>query len=49
MTNKELYEAALDAINELFNDCSVSKKMAKENLEGLLDEIEVMIESLGLD
>lgn len=44
--NEQLYKKALDAITELFNDTSVSQEIAKENLEGLISEIEIMIDSL---
>lgn len=48
-TNKELYDKALEAITELFSDTSVSKETAIENLNTLLGEIEVMIESLEVE
>ncbi len=44
--NQELYDTAIYAIEELFGDTSVSKEKAKENLESLIHEIEVMIQSL---
>jgi len=47
MKNEELYKAALKAINALFADRSVSQEKAVENLEGLKEEIEILIESLG--
>jgi REP element-mobilizing transposase RayT len=47
MNNKQLYENALEAIRKLFADTSVDKDTAIENLEGLKDEIEILIESLG--
>lgn len=46
MTNEELYEKAIDAINDLFSDTSVSKEDAKGNLQGLLDEIAILMQSL---
>ncbi len=46
MTNTELYDRAVKAIQELHNDKSVSKEKAIENLETLKDEIEMMIEGL---
>lgn len=44
-----LYEAALDAIKRMFNDRSVSKEEAKRNLQALKDEIDILIDSLGID
>ena len=44
--SEELYDKALEAITELFNDDSVSKEQAIETLGALLNEIEIMIESL---
>jgi hypothetical protein len=46
MNNEELYKNALDAINKLFSDRSVSKEKAIENLEGLKEEIDTLIETL---
>jgi len=45
--NDQLYEKAVEAITELFSDKSVSQSEAKANLESLIGEIEIMIESLG--
>lgn len=47
--NEELYQEALKAINKLFGDTSVSQGKARENLENLIDEIQVMIDSLSED
>ena len=47
MNNEELYDVAMKAISELFGDKSVSRSTCRENLEGLISEIEIMIESLG--
>ena len=44
--NEQLYEQALKAIEKLFSDKSVSQEQAKENLESLISEIEIMIESM---
>lgn len=44
--NEELYDKAVDAITELFNDASVSQEDCKNNLEALISEIKIMIESL---
>ena len=46
MSNEDLYKEALDAINELFADRSVSTEKAEENLKSLRDEIEILIDSL---
>ena len=47
MGNEELYKYALEAINKLFADKSVSKETAIQNLENLKDEINLLIETLG--
>ena len=47
MSNEELYEAALASVARLFGDRSVSKRIAKENLENLKGEIDIFIDSLG--
>lgn len=47
--NDELYKKALDAIKELFGDDSVGQSKARENLEALKDEIDVMIDTLEDD
>jgi hypothetical protein len=44
--NRELYNRASEAINKLFNDTPVSKERAIENLEALIEEITILIESL---
>jgi hypothetical protein len=46
MSNKELYEAALGAINRLFSDRSVSQAEARRNLDALRDEITILIDAL---
>jgi len=43
------YDAALEAIIELFSDQSMSKAECRENLNSLIGEIETMIDSLGED
>lgn len=45
--NEDLYDKALAAIKELFNDRSVSQSEARQNLGGLKDEIDTMMDSLG--
>jgi hypothetical protein len=47
--NEKLLERAKEAINELFSDQSVSPTECKENLQDLKDEIELQIDSLGLE
>jgi hypothetical protein len=44
--NDKLYDAALEAIEKLFTDVSVSKTTARQNMESLRDEIDVMIKAL---
>ncbi len=44
--NEKLYQKALQAINDLFCDQSVSQAKAKENLSGLKDEIEALVDTL---
>ena len=44
--NQKLYKGALQAIRELFGDTSVSQEEAIQNLQSLIDEINIMIESL---
>ncbi len=46
--NNDLYEAALKAVEELFKDESVSQEAAQSNMEALIDEIHVMLESLDV-
>lgn len=44
--DKDLYEIAMDAIRELFGDTSVTPQQTKENLEALIDNIQIMIDTL---
>ena len=44
--NDKLYQAALDAVKELFSDNSVTADEARDNLRTLRDEIDIMIDSL---
>ena len=46
---EDLYDKALEAITGLFNDQSVSKEEVKINLNALIGEIEIMIESLDIE
>lgn len=47
--NEDLYEKALKAIEELFSDTSVSQREARKNLNGLISEIETMIDTLEIE
>lgn len=47
MSHDELYDQALDSINDLFNDQSIPKQDVIDSLNGLVDEIMTMIESLA--
>lgn len=44
--NEQLYEQASEAIAKLFSDKSVSQEQARENLESLIGEIEIMLDSM---
>lgn len=46
MENDKLYNQALEAIRTLFEDTSVSSEEAKRNLNSLIDEIYIMLETL---
>lgn len=43
---KTLYQQALDAVNELFSDTSVSQQETLNSSNALVEEIEVMKEAL---
>lgn len=45
---ENLYDKALEAIEELFKDKSVTQEEAKETLNSLILEIEKMIDSLDV-
>lgn len=49
MTNKELYDKASRAIDDLFYDIRVSIDKCRANLENLTEEIEGMLEGLSDD
>jgi hypothetical protein len=49
VSNEELYDAAMDAISKLFSDRTVTKTETRENLNNLISEMEVMIDTLGED
>ena len=44
--NKQLYNEALAAIKKLFNDRSVTTSQTRENLQTLVDEIEMLLDTL---
>lgn len=44
--NELLYKAAMEAINKLFCDQSVSPETTKENLNTLKDEIDMLLDSM---
>ena len=46
MTNEELYQDAIKAINELFSDTSVPVSECRQNLQGLRDEIDILLDAL---
>jgi hypothetical protein len=48
MTNQKLYELAEKAIDDVFNDTNVDMVICKQNLDGLMDKIEMLLESLDI-
>jgi len=44
-----IYNKTLEAVNALFNDTSQSKESTLEDLRGLKDEIDIMIEAINFD
>lgn len=44
--NEMLYSEAMEAVRRLFSDTSVPPDETRQNLQGLRDEIDVMLESL---
>lgn len=48
-SNDELYKKAMDAINELFSDTSVSKEETLRSMNALIGEIEMLKEALGVE
>lgn len=46
MKNEDLYKEAVESINKLFNDKSVSQSWCRDSLIGLKDEIDVLIDTL---
>jgi hypothetical protein len=49
MRHEELVNEAKEAINRVFGDTSVDRSTTKEDLKDLVDEIEVMLETLKDD
>jgi len=47
MSHEDLYTKAYEAVRILFSDTSVSQEETARSLRALIDEILVMIESLG--
>lgn len=45
MTEKE--QVAMKAINEIFNDMSITQDETKSMLKGLVEEIEMLIDTLN--
>ena len=46
MSNEELYELASETITKLFSDLTVDKATTRSNLCGLIEEIDVMLNSM---
>lgn len=44
--NDKLYDAALEAINRLYSDTSVSRFKAAQNLSTLRGEIDILLDTL---
>lgn len=44
--NEQLYDKAMEAITNLFSDSSVSQAEAIRQLESLIDEIKMLIDTL---
>ena len=44
--HEELFKTASDAINNVFSDTSVSKEETERSLTGLLEDCEMLLESL---
>jgi hypothetical protein len=47
--NEALYEAAVEALEKLFSDTSVSVKKALDNMRSMIDECKTRIECLEMD
>ena len=48
-TNKDLYQSAKKAIDDLFSDTTVSQAQCCKNLKSLMSEIEIMLSGLNED
>lgn len=46
-TNEKLFNTALEALNKLFADTSISQEKCKENLMVLRDEIDILLSSVS--
>ena len=46
MSNEELFEKAKEAITDLFSDMSVPQSTTRENLNALVGEIEILLDTL---
>ena len=46
--NEKLYERAVEAATDLFNDTSVDQATAKENLQAFKSHIDTLLSSLRL-
>ncbi len=49
MTHRNLVDRALEAVSNVFSDTSVGPEMTRDDLRGLIDEIEIMIEAIEDD
>ena len=48
-SNEALYEDVMSAIDRLYSDTSVSQHITRENLQTIIGEIEVLIETIDDD
>ena len=46
---ENLYDKALEAIQKLFNDTDVSQEETKVNMDSLISEIQIMIDTLDIE
>lgn len=49
MSNKELYETAKEAVGRLYSDTSVGHGTTLENLRGVRDELDTMMDAIKSD
>lgn len=47
--NEAAYTRVIDELRRLVSDTSVSKETARENLRGVVEECEMLLDSLGKD